>query len=239
MKTKNIIFRNLGIKLVAIVLAILVWAMVAGKEHSLFEQSLDINVEYINASSNVDVSSVRPDKVRVVVRGTTKELQKLKAEDFQIKFDLKGITETTRLNYFTEDYLQYPENMKPISIHPRMIEITVKEFLTREVPIRVRYRGNLKPGIILQDRKLVPEKVKIFGYKSEISTIDEVIAAEWIILDNLDRSKVISLPLRKEKDILKFVDNVESVAVHITIENRNENVESANEKQNGKQKDKR
>lgn len=221
MKIKNIVFSNLGIKVVALLLAILVWAMIAGKEHSYVEQSLDINVEYYNASPNIDVSSVRPDKVRVIVRGTTKELQKITAEDYEIKFDLKGISESTRLNYFTEDYLEYPENMKPVSIHPRMIEITVKEFLTREVPIRVRYRGNLPPGAVLVDRKLVPDKVKIFGYKTQITSINEVEAVEWVTLDQLDRSKVIRLTLKKDKDILKFED-VDSVDVHVTIENRSE-----------------
>jgi YbbR domain-containing protein len=237
MKIKNIILSNAGLKVTALLLAFLVWVMIAGKEHMYSEQTVEVNVEYFNAAETIDVSSVRPDKVRLTLRGTSKELQKVSPEDYKIKFDLKGITESTRLNYFTEDHLQYPKAMKPVAIYPRMIEITVREFMTREVDIRVRYKGDLKPGIILVSRRLEPDKVKIFGYKSQVASIEEVEAAEWVDLGDLLDSRVISIPLKKSKDILKFEDT-ESVDVHIIIEKRNEPKPGTNTKTKAKEQEK-
>jgi hypothetical protein len=41
-------------------------------------------------------------------------------------------------------------------------------------------------------------------------------------LSGIEKSKIIKVPLRKEKEILKFED-FDSVEVHITVENLNKN----------------
>ena len=220
MSAKNFIFNNLGLKVTALFLALLVWAMIAGKERSYSEKTMEVTVEYFGVAPNIDIRSVNPDKVRVKVKGTSKELDKIRAEDFEIRVDLTRITESTRLNIFTEDVLQYPETIKIASIHPRMIEITAAELITREVSVRVRYKGRMKPGIKLVERRLVPEKVKIFGYKSQMVTINTVEGTEMVDLSEIKESKVIKIPLRKEKEIIKFED-FDRVEVHITVENLN------------------
>jgi len=219
MKMKSFVFNNFGLKITAVFLALLVWAMITGRERAYLEQILEVSVEYINRAENIDVR-VRPETIRVKVKGTSKELERIKPNDFKVKIDLAGVTEGGRLNYFTEDYLTKPAGMGSLTIHPRMIEITVKEFITREVPVRIRYKGNLKPGVVLLDRRIVPEKVKIFGYKSEVSAIANVDGSEWINLAEIDSDCIIKVPLRKENDILKF-EGIDTVDVHITVENKN------------------
>jgi YbbR domain-containing protein len=235
MKIKSYFVNNFGLKVTALCLALFVWAGISGKEHSYAERNLEVNVEYFNAAESINVSSVRPEKVRLRVRGTSRELERINPGDYNIKIDLKGVTEETRLNYFTEDYLQYPEDMRPVSIHPRWIEVTVKEFASREVPIRVRYRGDMKPGVALVNRRLKPEKVRIFGYKSEIEDIEVVEAVEWVNLSIIEKNSVIRIPLKKSKDILRFED-VDSVEVHVTVINNNIRDKSDAETKNDKGK---
>jgi YbbR domain-containing protein len=217
MHIKNFIFKNLGLRFVALVLAILVWAMISGRERTYSEKTVDVNVEYYGIRENIDVRSVRPDKVRVKIRATSQQLNKITPEDFRIRINLQDVSEGVH-NYWTENYLQIPEGIEIMSIQQKMIEVTVKEFMTREVLTRVRYKGKLKPGIKLVDRIVVPEKVKIFGYKSQIADLEEVEAAEWVNLAEIQESTVIKIPLKKQPEILKFEDT-DVVEVHITVEN--------------------
>jgi YbbR domain-containing protein len=203
----------------ALVLAVLVWAMISGKERSYSEKNMDVNVEYYGDQEKIDVRSVRPDKVRIKVRATSQQLNKVTPEDFKIRINLQDVSEGTH-NYWTENYLQFPEGMEIMAIQQRMIEVTVKEFLTREVPARVRYKGKMKPGIKLIDRRLVPEKIKVTGYKAQIKDLEVVEATEWVNLSEIQESTVIKLPLKKEIEILKFEDT-DVVEVHITVENLN------------------
>jgi len=209
----------MGLRFVALILAVFVWAMISGKERTFSEKTLDINVEYFGVQDNIDIRSVRPEKVRIKVRATSQVLNKITDEDFKIRIDLKDISEGSH-NYWTENYLQFPEGVEIISIQQKMIEVTVKEFLSREVPTRVRYKGRLKPGIRLIERKIVPEKVRIFGYKSQVENLVEIEAEKWINLSDIEESTVIKLQLKKENEVLKFEDT-DSVEVHIIVENLN------------------
>ena len=232
MKIKKFFLKNAGLKTVALVLAIFVWAMIAGKERSYSDKTVDVNVEYYGIPQNIDVRSVRPDRVRIKVRATTQELNKITDEDFKIRINLKDISEGSH-NYWTENYLQFPEGMEIISIQQKMIEITVKEFITREVPTRVRYRGRFKPGIRLIERHWQPEKVKVFGYKSQIENLQEIEATEWVNLSDIEESTVIKLPLKREKEILKF-EGPDTVQVYITVENTNKTKGGNNHKAKAK-----
>jgi YbbR domain-containing protein len=220
MSIKKFIFKNLGLRIVALILAILLWAWVAGKERSYSERTMEVNVEYFNVAANIDIRSIDPDKVRLKVRGISKEINKIEPEDVRVRVNMQGIREGTLLSFDTRSVLEYPENIEVISLYPKRIEVTAVELVTREVPIRVRYKGRMKPGIILRGRHWVPEKVKIFGYKSQVMDINIVEAAEWVDLGEIESSQIIRIPLKKEKEILKFVDT-DSVEVHITVDNMN------------------
>ncbi len=223
MNAKNFITNNFGLKVTALLLAFFVWAMVTGRERSYSEKTLEVNVEYFNAAEKIDVSSVRPDKVRLVVKGTSKQLENITPEDFEIKFDLKEVDEETRLNFFAEDHLRFPEGVEGLqlkSVQPRWIEITIKEFLTREVEVKVRYVGKLKDNVLIHDRKVVPDKVTVTGYKSQIADVKGVEGAEPVILDDIEGNITIRVPLKKRKEILRFEDT-DTVDVFLTVENRN------------------
>jgi YbbR domain-containing protein len=219
MSVKNFIFKNLGLRIVALFLAVFVWAMISGKERSQSTKTLDVNVEYYGVPPHIDIRGVNPDSVRVKVEGTSRELEKLAVEDIRIRLNLNIIKESTLISLYTGDVLEYPEPIKIISVHPKRIEITAVEMVTREVPIRVRYKGKLKPGIVLVERRLTPETAKILGYKSQIDDIKTVEAIDWVNLSEIEESQVIEIPLKKEKEILKF-QGAGTVNVHITIENK-------------------
>jgi YbbR domain-containing protein len=234
MKIKNFLFNNLGLKLAALFLALIVWVAVTGKDRPNSERQIEAEVEHFNRAPNIDVISVRPDKVRFTITGRSKELDKVSAKDFKVKINLKGVTEGSRQNYFTEDFMEFPENFKPTEVHPRMIEVIVKEFVTREVPVKIRYIGKKAEGVKKIDFKVVPDHVKIVGYKSQIDSIKEAEAAQPINLSEITESTVINLLLKKDTEISKF-DGPDSVDVHVTVETDAEpENDGKKDEQNGK-----
>lgn len=220
MKYKKYIVNNLGLKAMALLLALFVWAMITGKERAYSERTLESRVEYINVAEHIDVRGVRPESVRLTIKGTSKDLERLTPSDFKVTVDLKDVTSATRLDVFAEDHLQPPEGIQVTAIYPRMIEITLREFMTKDVKVRIRYKGKMKKGVVLLSRKVTPETVKIFGYKSQIDGIDTVEGEDVIALEDIEESTTFKIPLKKERDILRFEDKSE-VDVIITVDNRN------------------
>lgn len=226
MNIKKLVFNNFGLKVTALFLALVFWIMISGKEHSYQERTFESNVEFNNVADNIDVSS-RPEKVRIKVRGTSREFDKISPEDFKLKIDLRGITQDTSLNYFSEDALEIPPGIQlaEVTVHPRMISVTVKQIISKDVKVKVNFRGRLKPGIKLLEWQVVPERVKISGYKSQIEAIDTVYTAGEIIRDEIEESRTIKLPLQKTQEIVKFV-GAEEVEVRLVVENQNKSKKS-------------
>jgi YbbR domain-containing protein len=218
MRIKNFIFKNPGLRIMALVLAIFVWAMITGKERAYSEKTFDINVEYFGLARNIDIRSINPDKVRVKIQGTSNVIDEIKPDDFKLRIDMKRITESTRIPVFTEDNLEYPPHIKILSIHPRMIEITTDEFFTRELPVKLHYTGKLAPGIQVMERRVVPEKVKVFGYKSQVMNLQFVETLEPINYSDIEETGFIKLQLKKGKEILKFEDS-DMIEVYFLVEN--------------------
>jgi YbbR domain-containing protein len=217
-KSNNLFTSNLGIKASALLLAILVWAMISGRERTYSEKTLKIPVEVVNVSANVEVATLRPEEVTVSLKGASKFVAAVSPESHAIKIDLKSIKESSKLNYFAEDYLEFPKGVQLVAIHPKMIEVYVEEFATREVPVKIRFRGRLAPHLRLTSARVVPDRVIVMGYKSQVGDID-VVLTEEVDLDAIGASQVRRLALKQTRDILKFRDH-RDVELQLEIEDR-------------------
>jgi YbbR domain-containing protein len=215
---KKLILNNWGLKTSALVLAVLVWGIISGRERTFSEKTLKIPVEIFNVSNNVEVVNLRPEEVTVSLKGASKFVAAITTENNPIKIDLKNIKESSKLNYFAEDYLEIPKGVQLISIHPKMIEVYVEEFATREVPVKIRFRGRLKAPLILKEARVIPDRVTVMGYKSQINGID-VVLTEEVDLNEIGQSLTRRIALKQTRDILKFRDH-RDVELQLEIEDR-------------------
>lgn len=220
MKIKQWIFSNFGLKLTAFLIALTVWIIIAGQEHAYLERNFEANVEFYNASQDIDANP-RPEEVRIKVKGTSREIKNLSQDDFKIKIDLAGITQTTTMNVLSEDFLELPDRINPeeVSVHPRMIAVTIKKLTWKDAVVKVNYKGKVKQDITLV-RKILPEKVKIYGYKSQVEDIDVVYAADTIDLGEIVESKTLKLPLQKREEILRF-EGTGEIELQLIVEDKN------------------
>ena len=217
-KLKKLIFNNWGLKASALFLALLVWAVISGREGAYSEKTLKIPVEVIHVSENIEVVNLRPEEVTVSLKGASKFVAAFSPESHPIKIDLMNIKESGKLNYFAEDYLEIAEGVQIVSIHPKMIEVFVEEFATRELPVKISFRGRLAPPLRLKSAKTIPDRVVVMGYKSQINHIDAVLTEE-VDLDGVNASLSRRLLLKQTPDILKFRDQ-RDVELQLEIEDR-------------------
>jgi len=83
--SKHFLVKNLGLRIVALLMGIVVWAMITGKERSFSERTMEVSVEYFGVASNIHIRDVNPNKVQVQFRATSRQMEKIKAEDFFTK----------------------------------------------------------------------------------------------------------------------------------------------------------
>jgi YbbR domain-containing protein len=224
-KLNKLFLNNWGLKASALLLAVLVWAIISGQEKTYSEKTLKIPIEIINVSPNLEVVNLQPEEARISLKGTANLISKIRPENMAIKIDLKNISESSKLNYFAEDYLEIPQGIQIISLHPKMIEVYVEEFDTKEVPVKIHFRGQLKEPLKIIEAKVIPDRVTIIGYKSQLSNITMVMTEE-VNLEEIGASQKRKVSLKQTRNILKFRDRRD---VELFLE-----IESLTAKKNGR-----
>jgi YbbR domain-containing protein len=220
-KLKRLFLNNWGLKASALLMAVLVWAIISGRERTFSEKTLKIPIEVFNVSENVEVVNLRPEEVRISLKGSATLISEITPENLLIRIDLKNINESSKLNYFAEDYLEMPAGVQLMAIHPKMIEVFVEEFASKEVPIKIRFRGQLRKPLQLKEAKVVPDRVTIISYKSQINDID-VVLTEEVNLNEIEQSLKRKITLKQTRNILKFTDH-RDVDLILEIENTTPN----------------
>lgn len=219
-RLRHLLFHHLEWKALALVLAVVVWALLAGRERVFSEKTLKIPVGVSNISNTIEIRSITPETIQLTVQGIANKIDRLDADDFPIKLNLRGVSETGKLTYFTEDLLTAPEGVTIAAVHPKRIDVTVEEFVSREVPVKVLLGGRLPAGLILQETRVVPERVWVVGFKSQLTGVSSA-QTEVIDLSTLTATTTRRVTLTLGKEILKFKDSRE-VEVTLVIATKND-----------------
>lgn len=216
---KDRLLRNWALKLTALVLALVVWALLAGRERAFAERTMKVPIEVAGISSSLEVQAIRPEQVQLTIRGPALQLSELNADSLKVRVDLSAISEGQRLNIFVEDYLRLPQGFTMTTLHPRMVEIQLEEFATKELPVRVKLTGRLPAGLRLVETHVVPDRVSVFGYKSQLARVETVATVE-IPLHEWTATATRRFSLQPGREILKFRDRGE-VDVTLTLSGEN------------------
>jgi|WetSurMetagenome_2_1015567.scaffolds.fasta_scaffold226701_2 YbbR domain-containing protein len=202
-KIKTLFLENLSLKVMALVLAVLVWAAVTGRERADSEKTLRVPVELTNVSESIEVRSVKPEEVSLSLHGATQIINGISQQNMKIRIDLKDMVKSGRINFYAEDHLRIPEGIHILSVHPKMIEINIEEFVIREIPVKIHFIGRLKSGLTLKEARVNPEKVTVIGFRPQITEI-ESISTEPLNLATVENSINLIVALKKTGNVLRF-----------------------------------
>ncbi len=217
MNIKKWLFNNLHLKLLALLVAVLIWAVVVGQATAYSEKSFEIGVTYHGVPTQIDVRDVQPARVLVRVYGVSKLVESLDASSLMLNIDLQDVKRAGESAFFSEDYLQVPQGIEVKQIQPRIVRVISDEFTTREVPVRILYKGKLPKGVRLIERRLSHERVALFGYLSQIIKIDRVEGEYAIDLEGVDRNMTVRVPLLKQDGVIRF-EGVSAVDVSFVVD---------------------
>ncbi|HSQ35001.1 MAG TPA: YbbR-like domain-containing protein, partial [Candidatus Binatia bacterium] len=90
-------------------------------------------------------------------------------------------------------------------------------FEAKELPVKIRFRGRLPEPLKLKEARLIPDRVTIIGYKSQLHSITAVYTEE-IDLAEVETSQKRKIALKQTRNILKFRDR-RDVELLLEIEN--------------------
>ena len=164
-------FRHLGLKILAIALASLLWLTVAG-EH-VVERSLRVPLEFRNIPVAVEIVGNTPDSVDVRLRGSSAVLSRLQAGDIVAVLDLSGARTGSRLFHIRSDEVRAPFGVEVAQVVPATLGLELEKSARRKVPVMPAIEGEPTPGFVVGSYVADPATVEIVGPDSHVRQVAE------------------------------------------------------------------
>jgi hypothetical protein len=174
---RGLLFDNLGLKLAALLLALLVYVNVYLDRPA--EATLSFPVQVTDLEDSLSLSGPVPATVQAQVRGTGKQLLRLRIVEPPYRIPLKGTGAgpVSRLVLAEDLPLAGYDGVEVDSvIGPPVIDLRLERKASRHVPVVARVEG-ATPGDTLRTRGLTmePESVLVTGPRSAVAALDSVV----------------------------------------------------------------
>jgi len=164
-------FRNLGLKVLAIALASLLWLTVAGQH--IVERSLRVPLEFRNIPKPLEIVGNTPDTIDVRVRGSSAVLTRLQPGEIVAVLDVSGARTGSRLFQVRADEVRAPFGVEVTQVVPSTLALELERSARRRVPINASVDGQPAPGFVIGTKTVEPSSVEVVGPESRVRQITE------------------------------------------------------------------
>jgi YbbR domain-containing protein len=173
-----------GLKVAAVVGAIVLWSTFAGEPVS--DASFEAHIDYVNVPEHLELNPDQAERVSVILRGPHSLLQDLRTREVAIQADFSdvyGPGEKT-LNV-AEMNLGLPDGVHLVKAVPSQLRFTLEAQARREVAIQPQFVGSYEKEYALASVRLDPRTLVVVGPESRVALIDVVLT------DPIDLSDVV------------------------------------------------
>ncbi len=170
---------NLGLRIFAIFLAIIIWFQsVLVSEHRTV-LSFPLNLQSVPPGITIEEL---PQKIGFNVRGRGMDIIRLKMARPNVYIDASGISSTTKSISLQDYVIDLPENVNVTLLGPsetEQLQVQTDTFHQKKVPVKLDF-ANLYTRNSFEDLRYIlnPENVTIFGPKSRLKNISMILTEE-------------------------------------------------------------
>ncbi len=177
---KNRILDHFGLKVLSLIIAILVWIIVANvDDYTTTKQISGIQIEFTNGDAITEKNKVYevPDgtTIDIVVKGRRSVVEKLTNEDFKAVADLSKMSVTNAVAINVSAVSSYVAKELTISYTDNAINVAVEDKLEKQLPITVRAKSDVADGYAIRNKTASPNLITVKGAESVVNTIEEVV----------------------------------------------------------------
>jgi YbbR domain-containing protein len=159
-------FRHLGLKVLAIALASLLWLTVAG-EH-VVERTIRVPLEFRNTPTQLEIVGDPPASVDVRVRGSSTLLSRVEPGEIVAVLDLSAARSGSRLFPLRGDEVRAPYGVEVVQVVPGTLALELEKSGRRSVPVLPAVEGQPAPGFVSGRVTSDPPTVEVEGPESRI-----------------------------------------------------------------------
>jgi YbbR domain-containing protein len=166
-------FRQLGLKLLSVGLAVLLWMAVSGEQ--TVERGLRVSLELQQFPPGLEIQGEPLSTVDVRVRGASGTLGRLSPGDVVAVMDLRAARVGHRLFHLTPEQVRAPFGVEVVQVTPPTVALMFEKSATRQVPVVPAVDGKPAPGYVVGKASADPPRVEVVGPESAIERVTEAL----------------------------------------------------------------
>lgn len=164
--------KNLSYKILAVLLAIMVWYFVVGEERA--EVSLTVPLELINIPRNLIVVNNLPQAIELWVNGPRSLVRSLSTENIGKSLDLAKTRPGTISFSISSEGIPLPRGVIITRINPTQVNVVLQKLGTKKIKIKPRIIGKPAPGYEVVSVQVNYEQVEIAGPEGVVESLESL-----------------------------------------------------------------
>jgi YbbR domain-containing protein len=166
-------FRHLGLKVLSVALAVLLWMVLAGEE--IVERGLRVPLEMQQVPADLELVGEAPTVVDVRVRGGSGTLGRLSPGDIVAVLNLAGTKPGRRLFQLAPEQVRTPFGVDVVQVVPSSLAMMFETVATRHLPVAAPVEGAPAPGYVVGTVTTTPTSVEVVGPESAVARATEAV----------------------------------------------------------------
>jgi YbbR domain-containing protein len=167
-------FRHMGLKLLSVGLAALLWIVVSGEE--TVERGLRVPLELQQFPANLELhQGDLPATVEVRLRGPSGVLSRMSPGDVVAVLDLRSARPGRRLFQLNAEAVRAPSGVAVLQVAPSTVAMLFESSASRQVPVIPEIDGKPAPGYLTGKATTNPSTVEVVGPESAVLRVTEAL----------------------------------------------------------------
>ena len=162
-------FRHLGLKLLSVGLAVVLWLAVLGQH--VVERGVRVPLEFQNIPEALEIVGTPPTTADVRLRGTSSLLSRLQPCEVVAILDLASARPGARLFHLRTDQVRVPFGVEVAQVGPGTIALELERAERRVVPVQPMVDGEPAEGFVIGKVEVEPATVEIVGPESRVRQV--------------------------------------------------------------------
>ena len=209
---------NSVLKILAVLLAVLLWIQVASQE--TVQMTVSANVEFLDMPADLEIFNDYPKAVEVLLKTNRPSL--LENDRLSVMVDMQDAAAGTAVIHLNEANIRGERSAEIVSVTPSRLRLLLEKTYIKEVEVKATLEGAPAEGYQVSEVQVAPSKVPLSGPQSKMEKVTMAVT-EPISINNLSDILTVQVALDLEDPQLRF-RSTDRVKVIVVIEEERKNV---------------
>jgi len=175
---KRVLRKNLGLKALALVLAILLWWIVGGERNVLVGYAVPLEIR--NIPSGMALTNKVDRQVDVRIAGPSTLISGFEQKEISVVVDLSGAKPGREVIPLTDRSVKVPAGFRVDRVYPSSVEVVLEKLVRKTLPVIPRIGGSSDIRSKIEKKEVSPPSVEVEALPGELERLT-ILSTEEIV----------------------------------------------------------